>query len=124
VKKFTLVFVLTMFVMLLAISSASAAPADVTDYQATFIAFDGTGKTIFGVPVDVHKVVTYSATEKVTYTISGILPDAVYVTLPTQAVQYSTGHNGYYVCTYDAPYWKYTVSPSGNFSYTCRSDPF
>ena len=53
--------------------------------------------------------------------VHGKLPEGE--VLPDKALVMDSGDDPI-KCTYEAPYWKYTLSPSGNIKTHCSSEPF
>jgi hypothetical protein len=120
-KKFLLVFVLVAALSVLAVSVASAEPAEVLDYTAGVIAFDGNGVPVFVLEAEYHRVYTNDDADTLNVTIKGTLPDGA--ALPDRAVRFETLHAGYH-CTAGAYFFKYTLTPKGNFHYTCKTTDF
>lgn len=120
-KRLLVLFTLVLVSLMLLSSVVMADPAEVLKYDSYWGGFDGNGNFVFLVPVSVHKVITNDDTGTVNYAVKGTLPDGS--ALPDKAVHFETYHLGL-ICSFDAPYFKYTLTPNGDYKLQCRSQPF
>ena len=103
-------------------STASAEAAFVVKGDGYWNIWDGNGDNLgWVIPVHFQYVFTNDDDGTVNLIAHGTMPD--WVTLPDKAVHFETYHNGF-ICSSNAPYFKYTLTPKGNFKMKCSSEPF
>lgn len=119
-RKAFLLFGVLLIILLLAVSTVSSEPALILKFDIGAYFFDGNGNLVFIPSTDVIWVITNDDVGTQSIASTGTMPDGVF--LPDKAVHYETGYFGY-ICTDTAPYFKYTLTPSGNYKMHCSSAP-
>jgi hypothetical protein len=109
---------MALFVVFAGAEITSFEPAQVLKGEQCFIAFDGNGDNVTVCDTQFHKVYTNSKNGNVNMAFRGQLPEGS--VLPDKTVHFFTGHNGL-ICSGMAPNYKYTLTPSGQWSEQCRS---
>ena len=117
-KVFMLAAVAAVVAGFMSVSVASADPATIIRSTGTTW-FDGNGTPVFVPDSNIQIVTTTSPNGNVNVSAHGTLPDGS--VLPTKAQQYTDESTGFFCGFGGATSFKGTTTPSGQFSFTCKS---